>query len=120
MQIWLTILVNWPEPGLAETLAHPRIGRDHGFGAGIGVCAAAAHHGQHAVFRASLAARHRRIDEFEPCLGGGGVEFARDLGGSGGVVDEGRALFMPAKAPSAPMVIARRSLSLPTQAITKS
>ena len=79
--------------GRAEPLAHPGIGRDHGLGAGIGVFAAAAHHRQHAVFRAGLAAGHRGIDEFEAGLGRFGVEFARDLGRRGGVIDEGRALL---------------------------
>ena len=93
MQIWLTILVSWPEPAAPKPLAHPGIGGDDRLGAGIGVFAAAAHHGQHAVFGAGLAAGHRRIDEFEAGLGRGGVEFARDLGRGGGVVDEGRAFL---------------------------
>ena len=79
--------------GRAEPLAHPRIGRDHRLGAGIGIFRAAAHHRQHAVFRAGLAAGHRRIDELESSLGRRGVELARDLGGSRGVVDEGRAFL---------------------------
>src|SRR5665213_2284244 len=77
----------------SQKLAHPRIGSDHGLGAGIGVVLAAAHHRQHAVFGAGLAAGHRRVDEFEAGLGGGGIEFAGDFGGGGGVIDKGRALF---------------------------
>ena len=79
--------------GRPEQLAHAGIGRDHRLGAGIGFGAAAAHHGQHAVFRTGLAAGHRGVDELETGLGGGGIEFAGDLGGGGGVVDEGGALL---------------------------
>ena len=80
-----------------EPLAHACIGGDHRLGAGIGVFAAAAHHRQHAVFRAGLSAGHRRIDEFEAGLGGGGVEFAGDLGRGRGVVDEGGAFLHAGK-----------------------
>jgi len=52
--------------------------------------------------------------------GGGGIEFAGDLGGGGGVVDEGGAHLHAGESAVAPRVTARRSLSLPTQHITKS
>ena len=80
--------------GGPEKLAHPRVGAgDDRLGSGIGIFLAAAHHRQHAVFRTRLAAGHRRVDELEACLGGGGVELAGHLGGGGGVVDEYGALF---------------------------
>ncbi len=64
-----------------QPLAHPRIGAgDNGLGAGIGVLIAAAHHRQHAVLGAGLSPGHRRIDEFEAGLLGGGIELARDVG----------------------------------------
>ena len=92
MQIWLTILASWPEPDGAQQLAHARIGRDHRLGAAVGRRIAAAHHGEHAVLGAGLAAGHRRIDEIEAALLRLGVKLARDLGRGGGVIDEHRAL----------------------------
>ena len=63
--------------GRPKPLAHSGIGRDDGLRARIAVFLAAAHHGQHAVFRARLSAGYRRIDEGEAGLGGGRVQFAR-------------------------------------------
>jgi hypothetical protein len=48
-----------------------------------GLRGAAAHHRQHAIFGAGLAAGHRRVDEFEAAFGRLGVEFTRDVGRSG-------------------------------------
>ena len=70
----------------------PRIGRDHRLGARVGRRVAAAHHREHAVLGAGLAAGHRRIDEIEAALLRLGVKLARDLGRGGGVIDEHRAL----------------------------
>ena len=81
--------------GGAKQLAHPRIGGDHRLGAAIGRLATAAHHGKDAVLGAGLTARHRGVDEMEAGSGRCLVEFTRDFGGGGGVVDEDRALFHP-------------------------
>jgi hypothetical protein len=67
MQIWLTILASWPEPG-------------------------AAHHRQRAVLGAGLAAGHRRVDAFEAAFFRRGVQLARDFGRRRGVIDEHFAL----------------------------
>ena len=84
--------------GRAEPLAHPRVGAvDDRLGRGIGVLVAAAHHGEHAVLGAGLAARHRRVDEVEAALRGCRVEFARHFRGCGGVVDEDGALLHAGK-----------------------
>ena len=53
---------------------------------------AAAHHGEHAVLGAGLAARNRRVDEVEAALLRFGMKLARDLGRGRGVVDHDRAL----------------------------
>ena len=84
--------------GRSQPLAHPRIGTgDDRLGALIGVLVAAAHDRQHAVLRAGLAAGDGTVDEFEAGLLGGRIQLARDVGGSGGVVDEGRALLHAGK-----------------------
>jgi hypothetical protein len=88
MQIWLTILASWPAPADRAGGRMRAIGGDHRLGAGVGVFLAAAHHGEHAVLRAGLSARDRRVDEAEPELAAAACEFARDLGGGRGVVDE--------------------------------
>ena len=74
-------------------LAHARIGGDHLLGAAIGLGIAAAHHGEHAVLGAGLAAGDRRVDEIEAALLGFRMQLARDLGRGGGVVHEHRALL---------------------------
>jgi hypothetical protein len=83
-------------------------------------CVAAAHHGEHAVLGAGLAAGDRGIDKVQAQRSGLGVQLARHLGRGGGVVHEDGAGAMPAKAPSAPSVTERRSSSLPTQQNTMS
>jgi hypothetical protein len=67
-----------------------------------------------------LAARHRGVEKAAALGGAGFGQFARDFGGSGGVVDQDGAFFMPLRTPSGPSVTARRSSSLPTQVKTKS
>ena len=81
-----------PRAGRAEQLAHAGIRRDHLLGAAIGVGIAAAHHGQHAVLGPGLAAGDGSVDEVEAALLRLGMELARDLGRSRGVVNEHRAL----------------------------
>ena len=76
----------------AEQLAHARVGGDHLLGATVGLGVAAAHHGEHAVLRARLSARYRRIDEVKAALLRRFIQFARDLRGRGGVIDEYRVL----------------------------
>src|SRR5262249_41803356 len=49
---------------------------------------AANHHGQLAVLRARLSARHRRIEEGGASCGAAFREVARQAGGAGGVVDD--------------------------------
>jgi hypothetical protein len=53
---------------------------------------AAAHDGQHAVFRPRLPAGDRRIDEADTLLRGQGRDLAGDVGRGRGVVDQHRAL----------------------------
>ena len=76
----------------AEEIAGARVGRDHLFGLGERRLVAAAHHGEHAILGAGLAARHRRVDEIEAAFFGFGVQLARDRGRGGGVIDDDRAL----------------------------
>ena len=64
---------------------------DHRLGPGEGIRVAPDHHRQHAVLRASLSARHRRVEEGRALGLGRAIELARDVGRSGGVVDEHRA-----------------------------
>ncbi len=65
MQIWLTILVSWPEPRRTHQPDHAGIGIDHRLGAFEDGLLAADHDGQLAVFGAGLAARDRRVEEIE-------------------------------------------------------
>ncbi len=74
--------------GGAKQLAHPGVRRDHGLSLFVGGLSAAAHHGQHAVFCASLAAGDRCIDELKAALGRLRVELPGNLGRSGGVIDK--------------------------------
>ena len=120
MQIWLTILASWPEPDAAKQIAGARIGGDDFFGLGERRLVAAAHHREHAVLGAGLAAGDRRIDEIEAALFCFGMKFARDRRRGGGVIDHDGALGAPAKMPFSPSMTWRKSLSLPTQAMTKS
>ena len=60
-------------------------------GALEGLAVAAAHHGQHAVLRARLAAGDGRIDAGDAAVPAFRVKFARKVGGSGGVVHINRA-----------------------------
>jgi hypothetical protein len=57
-----------------------------------GLRLAAAHHREHAVLGAGLAAGDRRIDEVKAVRLGLGVQFARDLRRCGGVIDNHRVL----------------------------
>ncbi len=84
-----------PAAGRAHQIAGARIGGDHLLGLGERGLVAAAHHREHAVLGAGLAARNRRIDEIEAALFRFGVKLARDLGRSGGVVDHDGALGDP-------------------------
>ena len=68
MQIWLTIFVSWPAPEGPRQAAGARKAHDHGLDAGEGVGVAAAHDGEHAVLRARLAARDRRVDEGDAAI----------------------------------------------------
>jgi hypothetical protein len=78
--------------GGAHQLAHAGKARDHRLDPGIGLRCAAAHHGQHAVLGAGLAAGDRGVDEAETGSRCRRVELARDIGRGGGVVDEDGAL----------------------------
>src|SRR5262249_31479101 len=62
IQIWFTIFVSWPAPAGPMSL-HMRVRTDHLLRAGIGLCIAAAHDGEHPVFGTGLAARDGRVDE---------------------------------------------------------
>jgi len=70
----------------------PGIAPDRGLDTGEIVGFTADHHRQCAVLRAGLAAGHRGVEKSQATLARGGVELARDLGRSGGVVDERGAL----------------------------
>jgi hypothetical protein len=59
-----------------------------GLGASKRCRVAAAHHGQHAVLRAGLAAGHRRVDELQAQRLRAGIQLARHIGRRGGVVDK--------------------------------
>ena len=78
--------------GRAHQVAGARISGDHLLGPRKRLRLAAAHHREHAVLGAGLAAGDRRIDEIEAAPFGFGVQFARDLRRRGGVIDEDRAL----------------------------
>ena len=97
MQIWLTILASWPEPGRPHQVAGAGIGGDDLLRARERFGVAAAHHGERAVLGAGLAAGYRRVDALEAALLGLGMKLAGDLGGGRGVVDEDGALAQPVK-----------------------
>jgi len=79
-----------------------------------------AHDRQDTVFRAGLAAETRRIDELEASFVAAASARAGDLGGCGGVIDEGRRLSSCRECTVGAKRNRPRSLSLPTQAMTKS
>ena len=73
-------------------IAGARVSGDHLLGLRERSRLAAAHHREHAVLGAGLAAGHRRVDEIEAagfCLG---VQLARDLRRGRGVIDHDGAL----------------------------
>ena len=76
-----------PGAGGAHQIAGTRIGGDHFFGRRERRRLAAAHHREHAVLGAGLAARDRRVDEFKAALLCLGMKLARDLSRGGGVID---------------------------------
>ena len=80
---------------------------------------AADHDRQLAVLGARLAAGHRRVEERDAARLRRALHLARDFGRRGRVVDENRAVFMPASAPPSPAT-ARTSSSLPTHISTMS
>ena len=80
-----------PGAGRADQIAGAGIRGDDFFGAGERGGIAAAHHREHAVLGAGLAARHRRVDEVKAARLGFGVKLARDLRRCGGVIDDDRA-----------------------------
>ena len=88
MQILVDHLGELAGAGRTHQPAGPGIGGDHRLGPGIRVRRAAAHHRQHAVLRARLAARHRRVDEPGGAFRGGRGELARDRRRGRRVVDE--------------------------------
>ena len=53
-----------------------------------GCCVATAHHGQHAVLSARLAARNRCVDELQAERGASRIELTRDTGRGGRVVNQ--------------------------------
>ena len=77
--------------GRAQQIAGACVGRDHLFGLREGLGVAAAHHREHAVLGAGLAAGDRRIDEVEAALFRFGVQFPRNRSRCRGVVDHDRA-----------------------------
>ena len=95
MQILVDHLGELARTGRPEQLAHAGIGGDHLLGAAIGFGLPAAHHGEHPVLGAGLAAGDGRIDEREAALLRLGGKLAGDLGRSGGVIHEHRALLHP-------------------------
>ena len=76
-----------PRAGGAHQIAGARVGGDHFFGRRERRRLAAAHHREHAVLGAGLAAGDRRVDEFKAAFLCLGMKFARDLGRGGGVID---------------------------------
>ena len=108
--------------GRAHQADHAGIGVDDRLGAvRRSLRLAAAHHGQHAVFGAGLAAGDRRVDEAEALRLGGVVQFAGDIGAGGGVVDQDCARLHAGEARHRRRCVTeRRSSSLPTQVKTKS
>ena len=97
-----------------------RLGEGHRHRAGgVERCrVAAAHHGERAVDRAQVAARDRRVDEADAAPAAASASSRATAAEAVVWSTKIAPRFMPAKAPSAPMVIERRSSSLPTQAKT--
>ena len=91
MQIWLTILVSWPEPGAAHQRDCARVGGQHRLGRGEWSGVAADHDRELAVLRAGLAARNRRVEKADAARLCRGVDLARDARRRRRVVDEDRA-----------------------------
>ena len=80
-----------PRAGRAHQIAGARVSGDHFLGLRERLRVAAAHHCEHAVLGAGLAAGDRRVDEIEAAPFGFGVQFACDLRRRGGVIDDDRA-----------------------------
>jgi hypothetical protein len=93
MAIWLHILASWPEPAGPSRRQLLRVVGDERLGRLVVGLIAAAHHGEHAVLGARLAARYRRIDEAAALFRSRGMQFARHVGRGSGVVNEHRALL---------------------------
>ena len=81
-----------PRARRAHEVAGARVGRDHFLGPRERGFIAAAHHREHAVFGAGLAAGNRGVDEIEAAPFRLGMKFARDCRRRGGVVDHDRGL----------------------------
>src|SRR5690606_38038410 len=77
----------------AQQPAHPRVALDARLGPVVRTLVTADHDREDAVLGAGLSAGNRRIETADPPRLPRLVEFARHVGGSGGVIDEYRAFL---------------------------